>query len=1297
MATILLSAAGAAAGASLGGSVLGLSSVVIGRAMGATLGRALDQAILGAGSEPVEQGRVEQFRLTGAGEGRAVPCLFGRLRLAGQVIWASDFVEEVTVSGSGKGVPSGPKTEAYSYSVSLAIALCEGEIGRVGRIWADGAEIAPADLNLRVYTGSEDQLPDPKIEAVEGAGMAPAYRGIAYVVIEDLALGPYGNRVPQFSFEVVRPAPAGVPDVARAIEGVALIPGTGEYALATTPVYVTDAGGGTRAANLNSASGKSDLETALDALTGEVPNCGSVSLVVSWFGDDLRAGRCSVRPRVERADVEAADMPWSVSGQSRAEAGTVPETEAGPVYGGTPTDLSVIEGIAALNAAGQSVVFYPFLLMEQMDGNMLTDPWTAEAGQPPLPWRGRITTELAPGLDGTPDGTAAAEAEVAAFFGSAAPGDFTVTVQGVDYTGPAEMSYRRFILHYAQLCAAAGGVDGFCIGSEMRSLTQIRGAGASFPAVQAFRQLAADVRAILGAGVKLGYAADWSEYFGYHPQDGSGDVYFHLDPLWADPEIDFIGIDNYMPLSDWRDGDDHADAGWGSIYDLDYLRGNVAGGEGYDWYYHAPEARAAQNRTPITDGAYGEPWVFRYKDLLSWWSNDHHDRPDGVRVDEPTGWVPRSKPIWFTEFGCPAVDKGTNQPNVFLDPKSSESALPRHSNGRRDDLIQRRYLAAVLAHWAAPENNPISEIYGGPMVDMARAHVWAWDARPYPWFPGNAELWNDAENWTRGHWITGRITARDLGQVVTEVCAGSGVETVETGALYGLVRGYAVADLEGARAALQPLMLAHGFDAVEREGALVLRSRDGKADRALTEDDLAVLDDGGGDLVATRVPEAETMGRVKIGYVLADGAYETATAEAIFPDEASFATSFTDLPMALTRFEAAGIAERWLAEARVARDRLRLALPPALLGTGAGDVVALNGRNWRIDRVELSGKQVIEAVRVESAIYEPSDAVETAVRLTPFVAPVPVQPVFLDLPLLTGDEVEHAPHLAVTASPWPGSVAVYESATDENFALNIVLAGRAVIGVTETPLFRAPPALYDHGPALRVRLSAGSLQSVGAEQLLAGANALAIGSGSDDLWEVFQFADAVLVGPETYELSTRLRGQLGTDALMPADWPVGSTVVLLNGAVEQIELPSSQRRVARTYRIGPAERPMDDPVYRELRRAFDGVGLRPYAPVHLAVAEAGGELHFNWTRRTRIEGDSWDQLEVPLGEAFESYMVRILDGASVLREVILSSPSWAYSAAEQAEDGHGGVFRFEVAQISDRFGPGLFAGLDVGG
>ena len=90
------------------------------------------------------------------------------------------------------------------------------------------------------------------MEAVEGVGNVPAYRGTAYVVLEDLDLSPYGNRVPQFTFEVVRPAPEELdaePEIAQSAQGVALIPGTGEYSLATTPVYYKSGFGETRAEN----------------------------------------------------------------------------------------------------------------------------------------------------------------------------------------------------------------------------------------------------------------------------------------------------------------------------------------------------------------------------------------------------------------------------------------------------------------------------------------------------------------------------------------------------------------------------------------------------------------------------------------------------------------------------------------------------------------------------------------------------------------------------------------------------------------------------------------------------------------------------------------------------------------------------------------------------------------------------------------------------------------------------------------------------------------------------------------
>ncbi|MCV6587112.1 MAG: glycoside hydrolase/phage tail family protein [Marinibacterium sp.] len=1302
MATILLSAAGAAIGGSIGGSFAGLGSAIIGRAVGATLGRVIDQRIMGTGAEPVEHGKTDRFRLSSAADGQPVAQVYGRMRLGGQVIWASDFLESSATTGGGgggKGAPRGPQVTQYSYSVSLALALCAGEISAVGRVWADGEEIARDDLNLRVYTGSDDQLPDPLMEAIEGAGQVPAYRGTAYVVIEDMNLDAFGNRVPQLSFEVVRgeqPDSARyAEDPAQALRGVALVPGTGEYSLATTPVYYSAGPGQSRAANVNSASGKPDLVTSLEALTEEAPNCRSVSLIASWFGSDLRCGVCDLRPMVEQAEADGT-MPWSVAGLTRGTAQPIALAEGRPIYGGTPSDASVVEAIRHMNEQGLGVMFYPFILMDQQAGNGQPDPWTGAADQPALPWRGRITLSTAPGRAGTPDGTAAAEAEVAAFFGTASALDFSVGNGTVTYTGvPEDWGLRRFILHYAALCAAAGGVEAFCIALEMRALTQIRGAGGSFPAVAQMRTLAAEVRALLGPETQIGYAADWSEYFGYQPQDGSGDRYFHLDPLWADDNIDFVGIDNYMPLSDWRDDAGHKDAGAGSVYDLDYLRGNIEGGEGYDWYYHSDEARAAQIRTPITDGD-GEPWVWRYKDIRNWWDNDHHDRVGGVR-QAASPWVPRSKPIWFTELGCAAIDKGTNQPNKFLDPKSSESALPHFSTGARDDLIQHQYLRAMLGYWADAANNPVSELYEGPMIDMDHAYVWAWDARPFPAFPNAVETWSDGENYLRGHWLNGRIGGRTLASVTEEICRASDLSAVETGTLHGFVRGYALEDVGAARAALQPLMLRYGFDAVERDGVLQFLPRDGRADHVLDDGSLAETSEFDGLTERTRAGEVEMTGRIRLRFPQADGAHAVVAEEAVRPEDTTHAVATSDLALSMTRGEGRAVAERWLAEARVSRDTLRLALPPSHLSVRAGDVVHLAEQGgglhpWRVDRVEVSDRQLIEAVRIEPELYRPGDIRDDLVANTGFVPPLPVTPLFMDLPLIAGDEVEHAPHLAVTADPWSGSAAVYHSASDSDFALDRILATRAVAGRTLAPLTRHEPGRWDRGAPLEVELISGAFESRSAQAVLNGANLAAIGDGSSGTWELFQFQTADLVGPRRWWLSDRLRGQLGSDGLMPDIWPEGSWVVLLNGAPEQIDLRPNQLRVAQTYRIGPARRPYTDPSYVDRVEAFEGNGLRPYAPTHLsAQGQAGGDLTLSWIRRTRIDGDSWDLPDVPLGEESERYLLRIRRGGTVLREAEIGLPGWTYSTAAQGADGVLPGDSWEVAQVSARYGPGLFA------
>src|SRR6185437_13265881 len=440
-----------------------------------------------------------------------------------------------------------------------------------------------------------------------------------------------------------------VGELEPAISAVTVIPGATEFGYDPVARVRLVSPGTTGNENAHVYPDVSDWTVSLDELQALCPNLKHVSLVVAWFGDDLRCGQCTVAPRVEAAGRDVEGAIWAVSGLSRGTARVVSNANGAAAYGGTPSDASVLAAIADLKARGLAVTLYPMLMMDIPAGNALADPLSGASSQPAYPWRGRITCDPAPGVSGSPDTTATAVSQVAGFLGSATAAQFVDAGTTIIYTGPADWGYRRFALHYAELAKLAGGVDALIFGSELRGLTTIRGTANDFPFVDGLITLATDIRAVVGSATRLVYAADWSEFTGYQPPGAATDKYFHLYPLWASAAVDALGLDNYMPLADWRDGSDNIDAGIAdSIYDTAYLRANIAGGEGFDWYYASAADRIANIRTPIGDGAYGEPWVWRFKDLVSWWSNTHHNRVGGVRQGTATAWVPGSKPIWLT-------------------------------------------------------------------------------------------------------------------------------------------------------------------------------------------------------------------------------------------------------------------------------------------------------------------------------------------------------------------------------------------------------------------------------------------------------------------------------------------------------------------------------------------------------------------------------------------------------------------------------------------------------------------------
>jgi len=225
------------------GSIIGLAAGA--PALGAQIGF-LAGGVIGGAAFPektfIEGPRLSDLDFQSSAYGLPIAAVFGTKRLAGNVIWATQIKEtrkETRIeSAGGKGGGSGQVAVSFTYSVDMAVAICEGPIVGIRKVWADtklvynsstgasvGEQIASL-IQLRleieggstqilntfapgaigsalIYKGTETQDPDPTIETDKGVGDVPAYRGLAYIVFDELQLANFGNRIPNFTFEAV--------------------------------------------------------------------------------------------------------------------------------------------------------------------------------------------------------------------------------------------------------------------------------------------------------------------------------------------------------------------------------------------------------------------------------------------------------------------------------------------------------------------------------------------------------------------------------------------------------------------------------------------------------------------------------------------------------------------------------------------------------------------------------------------------------------------------------------------------------------------------------------------------------------------------------------------------------------------------------------------------------------------------------------------------------------------------------------------------------------------------------------
>jgi hypothetical protein len=1495
--------------------------------IGSTVGGYVDSLIISALTPAVrnEGPRLQEITVMQSTEGAVVGRLYGIMRVGGNLIWAARFKETKTTESEEVGGKGGGgqrvETTTYTYSCSFAVAFGEGnERVQLGRLWMDGKEIDLSTVDSTFYQGTETQAPDSVIQGVEGTGSTPAFRGTTYIVFEDFQLSDFSNRIPQVTAEIIAPIETDDPDdIANIGRSFCLIPGSGEFIYGTDVYTLQNASGNVLESffsgdnfenqlgdiislpsrsggklvatfmNMHNQQGDTDFVRSLTQLGLFQPNLDAVMLVVGWFGDDLRIGECEIKPYVEYEDRDGVVTPreWNVAGYVRSDS-VIPQVgrddSGAPIYGGTPSDDVVVEAIRWLKAQGHRVVFYPFLFMHIEEGNSLPDPYSdnaADAGQPVFPWRGRITCSPAAGYVGTVDQTSSAATQVSTFFGRT-------------------WGFNNMVEHYAQLCADAGGVDAFIIGTEMVGTTTIRSSSSTYPAVSELQSLAATVKGIVGSGCDVGYAADWSEFHSHRPADGSGDLHFHLDPLWADSNIDFIGIDNYMPLSDWRDGSSHldydADNGIVSPHNTGYLKSNIEGGEYYDWYYASEADRDSQTRTTISDGSFtaatpdrtfsdgaitdlsaggattrtqdtafkctitlpeepsdgglyergdssagmwlgvrdsgtvfryragagagtttttttvimdipvsrmpfnggehtiawditlasgqvrlwvdeklvgiawttgrtaltlwassgsggygastttdivGEPvtgwpatcgndlemydllavpnnlvpedYIYRQKDIRNWWGSEHYNRPSGTRSGSATAWVPGDKPVWFTEFGCPCIDKGTNQPNVFYDPKSSESLFPYYSSGLQDEYISRVYAEAMLQYWR--DESPVRG--GVNMIDINDMFIWCWDARPFPDYPNRLDVWSDGPLHRYGHWMTGRIAYPALPRLIEKLCGEVGVTDYDTQQLngaQGLVKGYYIDGITAVRDIIGSLMTGFQFDAFESEGKIKFALKSSTSLTALTTDQFVSTDKDPTGFSVTRAQNSELPKRVVVDFIDADNDYELSSLDAKRHQTTNKDVSSVRLPQSLAPDYVRGLADSILHQAWVARESGTVNLPPSLFKLDPGDGITFpigdNVGQARIQSIDTGESREVSFQSFDLSLY--SLPVYPAQQKSSIITQVPGFPELyaLDIPLYSGDEPSHwSPRLAAFANPWPGTVAVYRdedpSTGTEDWLLGRSLNLENVMGTLKSAVGTGKTGVWLRSQTVTVSLLGGTLPSADSDiRVLNGDNVCAMQNNAGH-WEIFQYKTATLDSNGDYVLSGLIRGQLGTEWVMNENtFDAGNSFVLLENqfsinpsTAPYLPLTAGDRGATVDLRFGSAYKSVaDDTAYLETSFTHEAMAKRPYSPAQLRAKWSLGtnnDIALSWVRRTRFDGDQWESASVPLNEEAEEYELEILNGSTVVREVTdLTSPAYIYTDAMQVADfgsAQTASIKFRVYQMSASVGRGTAA------
>lgn len=502
------------------------------------------------------------------------------------------------------------------------------------------------------------------------------------------------------------------------------------------------------------------------------------------------------------------------------------------------------------------------------------------------------------------------------------------------------------------------------------------------------------------------------------------------------------------------------------------------------------------------------------------------------------------------------------------------------------------------------------------------------------------------------------------------LAAGMDAEDVDVTELTDLVWGYVIARQGSTRSAIEQLMVAFMFDAVESEGKVKFVKRGKTPARDIDADDLCVHALGQErpvPLALTRVDEAELPKVVTVKYINQDTDYQTGTQEAQRMTTRAEAMVTIDVPVSMKDAHAKSIADTSLYQTWVARNRVTWSTTLKHADLEPTDVVRIDGNPIRISKRALDGNILRFDGEFDSGTILTAGAV--AGSGAPYPAPPPgvetlplTDLMLLDIPLLA-DADDGAGFYAGArgyAAPWPGALLLISADGGGTFTSLTTFNSAAANGAAVTALGAFDDNLFDEFNTVTVTTT-GTLSSSTELAVLNGANVALLGS------ELIQYKRAVLNVDNSYTLSGLLRGRKGT---LTTGHIAGERFVPIDANIQRIAAAPATIGLSRIYKAPTLGATVESA--SSIYFINTALGLLPLSGVSLGGGrDAAGNLTVNWTRRTRLDGGWRDNVDAGLGETSENYAVDIYDGPSYItlkRTVAATAPTITYTAAEQTAD-----------------------------